>query len=89
MTSKVEMVSVVIPTLNEAGNIKEALESINKTLAFPYEIIVVDGCSTDGTLEIVKKSNCKVTLPLPPPVEGGGFEPLSPRGRGKGEGAYI
>ncbi len=62
MTSKVEMVSVVIPTLNEAGNIKTALETINKTLAFPYEIIVVDGCSTDGTLEIVKNSNCKVIV---------------------------
>jgi glycosyltransferase involved in cell wall biosynthesis len=62
MTSKVEMVSVVIPTLNEAGNIKTALETINKTLAFPYEIIVVDGCSTDGTLEIVKNSNCKLII---------------------------
>ena len=62
MTSKLEMVSVVIPTLNEAGNIKEALESINRTLAFPYEIIVVDGCSTDGTLEIVRNSNAKVIV---------------------------
>src|SRR5208283_2995974 len=27
-----------------------------------------------------------VTLPLPPPVEGGGFKTLSPGGRGEGEG---
>jgi len=27
-----------------------------------------------------------ITLPLPPPVEGGGFETLSPGGRGEGEG---
>ena len=30
MTSKVEMVSVVIPTLNEAGNILEAVNNYPK-----------------------------------------------------------
>jgi glycosyltransferase involved in cell wall biosynthesis len=54
MTSKVEMVSVVIPTLNEAGNILEAVTTIEKEVAYPHEIIVVDGNSTDGTMEIVK-----------------------------------
>ena len=48
------MVSVVIPTLNEAGNILEAVETIHKSLVYPKEIIVVDGKSTDGTKEIVK-----------------------------------
>ncbi len=54
MTSKVEMVSVVIPTLNEAGNIQEAIETIQSDLTYPKEIIVVDGNSTDGTKEIVQ-----------------------------------
>ena len=62
MTSKVEMVSVVIPTLNEAGNIQEALETIDRELAYPKEIIVVDGNSTDGTLDIVRKANCRVIV---------------------------
>jgi dolichol-phosphate mannosyltransferase len=56
------MVSVVIPTLNEAGNIREALDTIDRELAFPKEIIVVDGNSTDGTLEIVKDSNCRLII---------------------------
>jgi glycosyltransferase involved in cell wall biosynthesis len=56
------MVSVIIPTLNEAGNIREALETIDRELAFPKEIIVVDGNSTDGTLEIVKDSNCRLII---------------------------
>ena len=55
MTSKVEMVSVVIPTLNEAGNILEAVSTIHNDLAYPKEIIVVDGNSTDGTREIVQE----------------------------------
>jgi dolichol-phosphate hexosyltransferase len=62
MTSKVEMVSVIIPTLNEAGNIREALDTIENELAYPKEIIVVDGNSTDGTLDIVRHSNCRVIV---------------------------
>jgi glycosyltransferase involved in cell wall biosynthesis len=55
MISKVEMVSVVIPTLNEAGSIRETVTTIDKELAYPKEIIIVDGNSTDGTQEIVKE----------------------------------
>ncbi len=56
MTSKVEMVSVVIPTLNEAGTILQAIDTIDKYVTYPKEIIIVDGNSTDGTLEKVKDS---------------------------------
>lgn len=63
MTSKVEMVSVVIPTLNEAGNIEEAIETIHKDLVYPKEIIVVDGNSTDGTIEKVKDTKlCRLII---------------------------
>jgi glycosyltransferase involved in cell wall biosynthesis len=63
MISKAEMVSVVIPTLNEAGNILETVTTINKELAYPKEIIIVDGNSTDGTKEIVKDTNfCKLIV---------------------------
>ncbi len=63
MTSNVDMVSVVIPTLNEAGTILEILTTIRKEVAYPKEIIVVDGDSTDGTKEIVKDTNfCKLII---------------------------
>jgi len=62
MTSKVDMVSVVIPTLNEAGNILEELTTIKKGLDYPKEIIVVDGDSTDGTKEIVKDADCRLII---------------------------
>jgi len=62
MTSKVEMVSVIIPTLNEAGNILEVLITIEKELAYPKEVIVVDGDSSDGTKEIVKDTNCRLII---------------------------
>jgi glycosyltransferase involved in cell wall biosynthesis len=63
MTTKVEMVSVVIPTLNEAGNILEAVTTIQNELAYPSEIIIVDGNSSDGTIQIVKETNfCKLII---------------------------
>jgi glycosyltransferase involved in cell wall biosynthesis len=63
MTSKVEMVSVVIPTLNEAGTIKAAIDTIDKYVMYPKEIIIVDSNSTDGTIEIVKNTNrCRLII---------------------------
>lgn len=43
-------VSVIIPTFNEAGNLPHILYLLDDN----YEIIVVDGHSTDNTLGIVK-----------------------------------
>ncbi|AGJ62256.1 glycosyltransferase [Saccharolobus islandicus] len=49
------LVSIVIPTLNSAKTIRKTLESI-KLLNYPnVELIVVDGKSDDGTLDIVKE----------------------------------
>lgn len=46
-------VSVIIPTLNEVSTIKQVLEAIPKERI--DEILVVDGHSTDGTVELVKE----------------------------------
>lgn len=51
--------SVVIPTLNEAAFIAETIRAIQTTNA-PAEIIVVDGGSTDATVEIAKQSGAQV-----------------------------
>lgn len=56
--TKMSMVSIVIPTLNEAGTIGYTIETIKREVKYPHEIIVVDGNSTDETQEIVKKLNC-------------------------------
>lgn len=49
-----QTVSVVIPAHNRAKTIAHCLDSVcNQTLP-PYEVIVVDDCSTDKTVEIVE-----------------------------------
>jgi len=46
-------VSIIIPCYNEYSTIKEIIEKINNQKKFDKEIIVVDDCSSDGTLEIL------------------------------------
>ena len=49
-------VSIVIPTLNEQGNIRALIGGIKKIMdGYSYEIIVVDGNSTDGTVGMAKR----------------------------------
>lgn len=47
-------VSLVVPTLNEAGCIEQLLESIERQSHLPMEVIIVDGESVDKTREIVE-----------------------------------
>ncbi|MFW6120331.1 MAG: glycosyltransferase [Petrotogales bacterium] len=55
-------VSIVIPTKNNADILERCLKSI-QNLDYPQdqlEVIIVDGNSTDGTVEIAKKYGCRV-----------------------------
>ena len=46
------MISIIIPTLNEAGNIERLINYLEKYGSDNCEIIIVDGGSTDKTVEI-------------------------------------
>jgi dolichol-phosphate mannosyltransferase len=57
------LISVVIPVFNEEltiGNVIERLTAVMQKIGFKYEIIVVDDCSTDRSLEISKSQSAKV-----------------------------
>lgn len=48
-------VSLVIPIKNESGSIAELIESIIRQSRPPNEIVLVDGGSTDGTVELARE----------------------------------
>ena len=48
-------VSVIIPLYNEEKYIKECIESVVNQTYKNLEIIIVDDCSTDNSLKVVKK----------------------------------
>jgi len=63
MSRNQELVSIIIPTLNEEKNIDRMLKDLRRFLKeynYKYEIIVVDGYSSDRTVEIAKRHRVKI-----------------------------
>jgi GT2 family glycosyltransferase len=52
--------SIIIPSENQLESLKACIEGIMKQTDLPYEIIVVDNGSTDGTEQYLKKLNGQV-----------------------------
>lgn len=53
-----KLISIVTPTFNEKENIESlcnAVYSQMKSINYDYEHIVIDNCSSDGTIEILRK----------------------------------
>ena len=57
-----ELVSVVVPTRNEAFCLPFLLSSLNKSWYKPIEVVVVDYSSSDGTVEIAQNFGAKVVV---------------------------
>ena len=56
------LISVVIPTLNEVNWLNNCLLSLSYGRYPNYEIIIVDGFSTDGTVDLAKKMGAKIVF---------------------------
>ncbi len=59
------MISIIIPTYNEAHNIQTTIEQLNHCKSSDIEIIVVDGGSQDETIAIATQCNVKVIQSKP------------------------
>ena len=49
-------VTVLMPTYNVAPYVKEAIDSVLRQTYQDFELLVIDDCSTDGTVEVVRET---------------------------------
>ena len=54
MQSKIPLVSVVIPMFNAAKFVTQTLESLLYQTMTDFEVVIVDDCSTDNSIEVVE-----------------------------------
>ena len=64
MVSKMKL-SIIIPTFNEAQNIKETLQALQGYREAGHEIIIVDGGSRDSSIEIAQPLVDKLLISKP------------------------
>ncbi len=60
--SSTPLVSIVVPTRNSAAFVGETLDSLADQADVALEVVVVDGGSTDGTLEILRAAESRLPL---------------------------
>jgi len=60
MVPKLPRISVIIPVKNMAGKIEQCLKAVFAQSLPPYEVVIVDGRSTDDTAERAQKFPVKV-----------------------------
>ena len=53
-TEKIPLVSVIIPMYNAARFIPQTLESLLYQTMQDFEVVVIDDCSTDNSVEVVE-----------------------------------
>jgi cellulose synthase/poly-beta-1,6-N-acetylglucosamine synthase-like glycosyltransferase len=56
-------VTVIVPAYNEAPSIGDTIASLQAQTARPYEVIIVDDCSTDGTGDVARALGVSVVRP--------------------------
>ncbi|MDD1777491.1 MAG: glycosyltransferase family 2 protein [Candidatus Helarchaeota archaeon] len=55
-------VSIILPTLNEAQSIRKVISEINRLPLFQKEILIVDGCSKDATIDFARKMGVNIII---------------------------
>lgn len=86
--NKIVLVTVIVPTYNCEKYIKETIESILNQTYCNFEILVIDDCSTDSTLDVVNSLNDKrITVFVNEKQSGAAFS--RNRGIANAKGKYI
>ena len=65
------LVSVIIPTLNRREALEKCLISLSRQIYGRFEVVVVDGGSTDGTKELIEEYSERLSITFA--TQGGGL----------------
>lgn len=68
--TRMKTISIVMPCLNAVSYIEDALRSIDNQNDNDIELIVIDGGSTDGTLELLEKKKWPISVLISEPDKG-------------------
>ncbi len=64
------LISIITVVYNNRGHLQKTLNSIFAQKNKNYELIIIDGGSNDGTLNIIKKNNSKIDFWISEPDKG-------------------
>ena len=56
-------VTIIVPAYNEAGFVGDTVKSLLSQTKRPYEVIVIDDCSTDMTADVARAAGARVVRP--------------------------
>lgn len=84
------MFSIIVPTFNVAPSLHACLDSVARQTHSDYELLVVDGASTDGTVEIAEsfKPHLLDKLLIHSGPDDGVYDAMN-RGVDKSSGAWV
>ena len=54
-------ISIIIPVLNQKQSLQKAIESVINQDFTDYELIIIDGKSEDGTIDVIKQHENKIS----------------------------
>lgn len=65
-----KLITIIIASLNSSQTIEDCINSINAQTYTNTELIIIDGASTDGTIDILKKNNEVISTWISEPDHG-------------------
>ncbi len=80
-------VSIIIPLHNSKATVSRAIESVLSQTNAHKELIIIDGASTDGSMDIVKSYNGRLSYKISEP-DSGVYEAIN-KGLAKSKGDWI
>tara|TARA_B100001121_G_scaffold285451_1_gene281220 strand:- start:283 stop:891 length:609 start_codon:yes stop_codon:yes gene_type:complete len=81
------LISIITVVYNNASHLQKTFDSIFSQNYKNYELIVIDGNSNDGTVEVIKKNAHKITFWLSEP-DGGIYDAFN-KGMKYAKGDYL